>query len=199
MLSRVVPGSAEVIKRFSPSRRLINVDLPTFGRPMTATFGPSSVSAVGSASSPAGNCASAVAQQLVDTLPVRRRDANRRAQPKRVKLRLGDLAGHAFGLVHRDDDGLRLAPQPLGYRGILRREPAPVIDDEHDRVGFLDRELDLLGDERRDRRRYRSSSRPPVSMTMNLRVGRAADAVAAVAREPGKIRDERVARGASSD
>ena len=38
MASRVVPGSGEVIKRFSPSSRLINVDLPTFGRPMTATF-----------------------------------------------------------------------------------------------------------------------------------------------------------------
>ena len=36
-LSRVVPGSSLAITRSSPSNRLISVDLPTFGRPMTAT------------------------------------------------------------------------------------------------------------------------------------------------------------------
>ena len=36
MLSRVVPGSSLAMTRSSPSRRLTRVDLPTFGRPMTA-------------------------------------------------------------------------------------------------------------------------------------------------------------------
>ena len=35
--SRVVCGFFEVIETFSPIRWLIRVDLPTFGRPMTAT------------------------------------------------------------------------------------------------------------------------------------------------------------------
>ena len=38
--SRVVPGSSNATMRFSPSSRLINVLLPTLGRPMTATLMP---------------------------------------------------------------------------------------------------------------------------------------------------------------
>ena len=46
--------------------------------------------------------------------------------------------------------------------------PLLVIDDEHDGVGFLDCDRDLLGDERRDRVAI-GRCRPPVSMTMKLR------------------------------
>ena len=41
MASRVMPASGPVSMRSSPSRRLTRVDLPTLGRPMTATTGPS--------------------------------------------------------------------------------------------------------------------------------------------------------------
>ena len=35
-------------------------------------------------------------------------------KPERMKLGLGELAGHAFGLVDGDHDGFRFAPQTLG-------------------------------------------------------------------------------------
>jgi hypothetical protein len=37
--SRVVPGTSETIIRSSPRTRLMNVDLPVFGRPTMATRG----------------------------------------------------------------------------------------------------------------------------------------------------------------
>ena len=42
MLSRVVPGTGEVINRSWPSKALTSVDLPAFGRPTTAILGRSS-------------------------------------------------------------------------------------------------------------------------------------------------------------
>ena len=111
-----------------------------------------------------------------------------------MELGLGELARHAFGLVHGDDDGLRLASQPFGDRGVLRREPAPVIDDEDDGVGFLDRDLDLPGDERRHCIAVAGDEAARVDDD-ELTIGRGADAVAAIAREAGIIRNERVARG----
>ena len=81
-LSRVVPGSGEVIKRFSPSRRLINVDLPTFGRPMTATFGLLGLrSRIGFVAGRKRRRRGA--QQRVDALPARGRDADGRAEVHR--------------------------------------------------------------------------------------------------------------------
>ena len=74
-----------------------------------------------------------------------------------MKLRFGDLAGHTFGLVDGDDDGLRLRGATARDARVLGSEPVLVVDDEHDGVGLLDRELDLLGDERRDRRCCRRS------------------------------------------
>jgi hypothetical protein len=64
-----------------------------------------------------------------------------------VELRFGELALHAFGLVDCDDDGLGLAAQSLRDARVVRRETVLVIDDQHDGVGFFDRELDLLCDE----------------------------------------------------
>jgi hypothetical protein len=105
-----------------------------------------------------------------------------------VKLGFGDLTGHAFRLVDGDHDGLRLAPQPLGHGRILRREPALVIDDEHDGVGFLDRDRDLLGDERGDCVAVTRDEAARVDDD-ELALGRAADAVAAIAREAGVVGD----------
>ena len=39
ILSRVVPGSSATITRFSETSALVNVDLPTLGRPISATLG----------------------------------------------------------------------------------------------------------------------------------------------------------------
>ena len=40
ILSRVVPGKSQTITRSSPNMRLVNVDLPTLGRPIIANLIP---------------------------------------------------------------------------------------------------------------------------------------------------------------
>ena len=46
-----------------------------------------------------------------------------------MKLGFGELAGHAFGFVDGDHDGLRFAPQALRDRHVLRRQAVLVVDD----------------------------------------------------------------------
>ena len=95
--SRLVEG----MTRSSPIRRLTSVDLPTFGRPTIAIFGPPSW---GSSSFGSGNGASTF-DQLADAFAMRGRDCHRMAQAKLVKFRHDHVFHHTFGLVHRQRNG----------------------------------------------------------------------------------------------
>ena len=76
----------------------------------------------------------------------------RRARPsERMKLGLASSPGTPSALLTAMTTGLDSRRMPFGDRGVLGRQAAPVVDDEHDGVGFLDRDLDLLGHERRNR------------------------------------------------
>src|SRR5690606_30915298 len=88
-------------------------------------------------------------EQRRHALAVQRGDALRLAQAELVKLGLGDLAEHALGFVDGHDDGLVARAQALRDAAVLLGKARLVIDDEDDGVGFLDRDLDLLGNERR--------------------------------------------------
>ena len=192
MLSRVVPGSSDVIKRFAPISRLISVDLPTLGRPITATRGPSRACAGLARIARVAERLEQALEQLVDALTVQRGDSYRLSEPERMELRCRDLAEDTFGLVDGDHDRFCRAPQHFGDLAILGREPGLVIHDEHDGVCLIDGKPDLLRNERDDSglasnetARIDHEKRPIFEL---------ADAVPAIAREAWVVGDERVAR-----
>ena len=178
--------------RSSPSRRFTSVDLPTFGRPTTATRGPSS-SASASISGSDGELREDRVHQRRDALAVRGGDRVRRAEPEFVELRGRDRGVQPLGLVRDEPDARARLPQLPGDPAILRRHALARVGEEDDRVGLGDRRRRLLrhlAEQSVSRHRLEPAGIDDVVRP----VPEPAVAVVPVAREAGGVGDERVPR-----
>ena len=202
--SRVVPGWSNATSRSSPSQALISVDLPTLGRPATASrIGASAsiCSELNSASPASGSSAELVAERCRqcrlgerdDALSVRRRDRVRRAEAELVDLAQQRRFGHAFGLVGSDQNLLPRAAQVTRDVVVVGRDAGAQIDDEDDRVGLGDGLLGLARHLAHDAGRVLGLEAAGIDddelVPADLRV-----AVVAIARQAGEVGDDRVAR-----
>ena len=119
--SRVVCGTSSTIERSWPSRRLNSDDLPTLGRPTSATRGTGSSS--GMRSGPSGMWREHLVEQVPDAPPVPGRHRMGLAQAERVQLVGQQLLAVAVGLV-RDQQDRDVRHGAAAWRS-ARRPPAP--------------------------------------------------------------------------
>ena len=77
---------------------------------------------------------------------MRRRDRQRLADAKLVKLSQVHAVGHAFSLVRGEHDRLAGTAQIASDLAVRFRQPGTDIDDKHDDVRFSDRLAGLLSD-----------------------------------------------------
>ncbi len=144
IVSRVMPASGPVSRRSSPSRRLISVDLPTFGRPTTATRIGRSATSVVVVLLLGGR--RVIRQRRTDriveigqSLAVLGRNRDRIAEAQFIGLRRA-RTGAALALVADDDDRLSGAAHDIGEGAIDRRQAAAHIHQEQNRIGAFERE-----------------------------------------------------------
>jgi len=193
MASRVVPGRSNATSRSSPSQVLISVDFPTLtpgdGQLDDALVDRPLVLVV------LGQVQGRQRQldQAANALAVRGRHRVHLAQPELVELGELHAFAHALGLVGRQHRRLAQLAQVVADVVVLRGEPAARIDDEHHHVGFGDGLAGLLGhlhvDAALGRRLEAAGVDDDELVLAVLRV-----AVVAVAREPGEVGDDGVAR-----
>lgn len=122
---------------------------------------------------------------------MQRGNTDRRAEPERVKLSLGNLRRNTLGLVHGDDDGLVGAAQFLCYTRVGTRESIGMIHDKYDDVGLGDRQLRLALSKLTELGLIPAET-PSIHDEKPLALGLGIT-VAPVSCEPREIRDERIA------
>ena len=140
--SRVVPATSVTITRSSPSSRFTSDDLPTFGRPISA----SRVAALAGVLSrpPAGARRSGRAGRRCRGPGWRTPAAGRRARGRRTRCAPG-LAG-VVDLVRRHDHGHAATAQLSRELGVARAQPGARVHDEQREVGVLERRQRLAAD-----------------------------------------------------
>ena len=149
-VSRVVPGRSCTTARSSPMSRLNSVDLPTFGRPTSATekmrsllvglvLGVVAVLVVGRPARAAGSTSTSRSSTSPAPRPCSALIGERVAEAERQRLPDQALA---VGVVDLVDDEQHLAAgqvaHDLGHPAVLLGDPGDGVDhDEHD-VGLAD-------------------------------------------------------------
>ena len=103
------------------------------------------------------------------------------------------LGRQAFRLVHRKHDGTSRAAQQVGDRAILPGQALAAVDEEDHDIGLRDRDFRLSGHRLHDPAPRLGLEAASVDDEVRP-VAAPAASIVAVAREPGKIRDQRRAR-----
>ena len=155
MLSRVVPGRSWTTARSSPISRLNRVDLPTLGRPTSATDTVRGSS--GSAPAPValdiravlvllgrrGQLGEHLVEQVAGAAAVQRGDRERLAEAEAHQLPDHRFATGVVDLVGDDDHGGVASTQQVGHPGIEIGHPGGDVEDQQHDVGLGDRRLGL--------------------------------------------------------
>ena len=118
---------------------------------------------------------------------------DRVAEPEPVELERLGLPPRVVDLVRDQEDRLARAAQDRGQLLVARSDPGPRVEDEEDEVGLGDRAARLLGDLLRQRRRVGDVHAAGVDEQEAL-AGPLADDLLAVARDAGRLVDDRLAR-----
>ena len=141
--SRVVPATESTTARCSPASLFSRDDLPTLGRPMSATRrGPASACRSRGAS---GSASSAMVEHVAAAAAVHGGDHDRLAEPERPQRQRVGLALGVVHLVGDEHDRLARPAQHPGDRLVLVGGADPGVHHEQHRVGEADRDLRLLG------------------------------------------------------
>ena len=142
--SRVVPATAETITRSRPRKALTRLDLPTFGRPITASRTMSSSSSASSSSS--GTQLDEAVEQVAGAEPLRGGDRQRLAEAEAVEVGDEREVVRRVDLVRGDDDRQLPAAQDLRDLLVARPHPRARVDHEQRDLGVGDRLARLVLD-----------------------------------------------------
>ena len=118
---------SETITRSEPRKALTSEDLPTLGRPITATRTASSSSALRLALAERGDDR---VEQVAGAEPVRGGDGERLAEPERVELGGDREVVGTVGFVDDDEHRDVAAAQRLRQLGVAGAQAGPAVDDQ---------------------------------------------------------------------
>ena len=131
-------------------------------------------------------------QQRHHALIVRGGDRMRLAEPELMKIRHGDVGVESLGLVDRQHHGLAAAPRQLRHELVLGRQARASVDQHDQPVGLGDGSLGLRDHQALDRVGVLHQPARVDHDAGNFCAAR--ESVLPIAREPGEVRDQRVAR-----
>ena len=151
MVSRVMPASGPVSRRSSPIRRLISVDLPTFGpadhRDADRTIGISRRPSPSSSSVGRGVLGQRGADRVIEigqSFAVLGRNRNRIAKAEFVGFGRARARRAPSLLLATTITGLPARAHDVGELPVDRRQAGAHVHQEQDRVGAFNRSLGLL-------------------------------------------------------
>ena len=144
-VDRIARRAGSVIddRAFESREAISSDDLPTLGRPISASLKSGDAAAAPSRSRQARDD---LIEQFVDSASVRRRDEKQFVAAERVELRRFGLLPRPIDLVDRHDERASSFAHQRERFGVGLAQPAPAVEHENYHVGDADRGERLADD-----------------------------------------------------